>query len=190
MLLLFSIGTFVVLWLAKDERRSRTVPEYHVQTAQGQDFSSLDMRGKVTLVQFFLTNCKSMCPTISEEVAKIQDDFLKESDFMILTHTLDPERDSLPALLAYAEKYRANENRWKFVRHESTEASFDIANDAYMVSARPDPRTHEGIAHGQKLILVDKTGTIRGYYDIEKSRRMNKIRDDIQGLLDETVTEK
>ena len=189
MLLFVSIGSFIVLYMAKDARRSRHIPEFSLASHTGETITRKDIEGKVVVAQFFFTGCETLCPEISEEVAKIQSRYMGVDSFLILTHTLDPLNDSIPALIAYAENYNAIDGRWYFLRTDSASEMFKLANAGYYVSAKPQATAHKGIAHGTKLVLLDKSGTVRGYYDATKPKKMKRLMEDIQGLLEEPRSE-
>ncbi|MEP7318502.1 MAG: SCO family protein, partial [Panacibacter sp.] len=89
-------------WKAKSPSISFVKPFTFV-TQDGGHFTEQDMQGKVCLVNYFFTTCKGICPRMNGNMHVIYDVFKDEPDFMIISHTCDPERDSVPVLKHYAD---------------------------------------------------------------------------------------
>lgn len=185
MLLFVSIGSALILYMGKDVRRSRKLPTFQLESHTGQTISQDDVKGKIVVAQFFFTSCETLCPNVSSVMAKMHDRYLGEKEVVFLTHTLDPLRDSRQVLANFADSIGAVKDRWHFLRTDDQEEIYRIANSGYWVSAKPEEWAAHGISHDTKIVLLDHLGSIRGYYDAEKERKVKRLEDDIQGLLDE-----
>ncbi len=61
------------------------------------------VQNKVTVAEYFFTSCPSICPMMNANFKQVYEKFKTNPDFVILSHTVDPDKDSVPVLKAYAE---------------------------------------------------------------------------------------
>src|SRR5436309_691020 len=54
-----------------------------------------DVAGKVYLAEYFFTTCKGICPKLNTNMKKVYERFKNEKGFVILSHTVDPETDTV-----------------------------------------------------------------------------------------------
>ena len=86
--------------------------------------------------------------------------------------SFDPDYDTPERLKAYGARFRAQPWLWTFVTGPIDELK-KIIGEGFKISmgreegAAPDDIL--SIFHGTKLVLVDRTGGIRGYYDADKA---------------------
>ena len=99
----------------------RFVPEYRFMSHTGDSIGSADMRGRVYVVDFFFTNCTAACPMMSSQMTRVQKAYADRKDFGIISFSLDPDKDTLPALRDYAEKLEAVPGSWYFLRGPRSE---------------------------------------------------------------------
>jgi len=153
----------------------------------GNLFSNANMRGKVCVVEYFFTTCRGSCPKMNNNLKDIYTAFLNEPDFLIISHTVDPETDSVPRMKHYADSIGADKYKWVFLTgrkdslYNMARFSYDIA-DPKLVVSKPE----DDFIHTQLFALVDKNGNVRGRaYDGLKIAEMEQLKKDIKGLLKE-----
>ena len=159
--LLLSLMGFFVIKLANKSRsnlmRFAEIPEFEFIERDGSRFGKKNMLGKVNIVNFFFTNCQGPCPFMNSKVAELYKKYATTDKVQFVSISVDPERDSLSVLRAYAHSYGVNDKRWVFLRgalsevHELSEKGFLLAGELPNL-------------HSIKLILIDATGIVRGYY--------------------------
>lgn len=142
--------------------------------------------GKVYLAEYFFTTCKGICPKMNRNMDAIHKEFGGEKDFLILSHTVDPETDSLPVLRKYADSIGADPSGWWFLTG-SKEDLYRAARESYMLD---DPENNtknikEQFLHTQFFALVDRKGRVRGIYDGLKKDELVQLDTDIRKLLKE-----
>ncbi|MCZ0211759.1 SCO family protein, partial [Streptomyces sp. UMAF16] len=81
----------------------------------GKDITNADVAGKVCVVNYFFTTCKGICPRMNNNLKSIYETFKGRPDFMILSHTCDPETDSVPRMRRYADSMQVNTQQWEFL---------------------------------------------------------------------------
>lgn len=153
----------------------------------GHPFTDRDMLGKVVVVEYFFTTCKGICPKMNKNMKGIYETFESEPNFMILSHTCNPETDSVPLLRKYADSLKVNDQKWVFVTGRK-DSLYQLARSAYMLD---DPKNsveklEDQFIHTQFFALIDKDGKVRAQiYDGLKKEEIEKLKKDIRSLLKE-----
>jgi len=137
--------------------------------------------GKIWVTDFFFTTCPTICPRMSDQMARLRDTFLSEQKVMLLSHTIDPEHDRPYILKKYLEKLGGGLNKWQMVTGEK-DTIYDLA-EKYAISVQADESAPGGFIHSGAFVLIDQQGKIRGYYDGTKEKEVNKLIRDIRKLL-------
>lgn len=158
-----------------------TIPDFAFTAHTGKPVTRQTMTDKIVVTDFFFTKCPSICPKMTSQLKRVQKEFLTEGDVLILSHTVDPHRDSVETLQTYAGLYEADSSMWLFLTGAKPEL-YEIARKGYFVSATEGNGSEEDFIHTEKFVLVDKSGVIRGYYDGTDSIAVNKLLTDIKLL--------
>lgn len=183
---------FLFVFWGTDNWKSKAPVLNHVEpfsfTAEdGSTFTQKDMLGKVCVVNYFFTTCKGICPRMNANMHKIYDAFKDEPNFMIVSHTCDPERDSATVLKHYADSLKVDTKKWVFLTGRK-DSLYKAARNSYLLD---DPKNavvniNDQFLHTQFFALVDKNGQLRAQiYDGLKQDELNKLKDDIKRLLEE-----
>jgi protein SCO1/2 len=159
-----------------------TIPSFSFIDQDGHPVDTNTVKGKIYVVDFFFTHCPSICPKMKAEMHKIYEKY-KGNDVIILSHSIDPERDSVPVLKNYADKLNIDNNRWRFLTGNK-DSIYAIA-DHYLAYAKEDKDAAGGFVHDGNFILIDKHRHIRGYYDGTTDDGAQKLMDDMDKLLNE-----
>jgi protein SCO1/2 len=118
---------------------------------------------------------------------KVYNEFKNEKNFMILSHTSDPDTDSVPQLKKYADSMGVSGSNWVFLTGRK-DSLYNMARISYIVD---DPNNNvvdikDQFLHTQWWALVDKDGNVRKkIYDGTKAAEVNEIIADIRKLLKE-----
>ncbi|HWB62424.1 MAG TPA: SCO family protein [Chitinophagales bacterium] len=164
----------------------QTIPNYKFQTQSGDSLALDSLRGNIYVADFFFATCPGICPILSNSLEKVQEAFVKDNNFKIVSFSVDPVHDSIPQLRAYAEKHDAVPGKWYFLRGSKSDV-FALARDGFHITAKDDPDGGpEAFMHSEKLVLVDQDGNIRGYYSGVDSARVSHLMGDIVLLLRQT----
>jgi protein SCO1/2 len=142
------------------------VPTFEFTERSGNRIGNADLKGKVWIASFVFTRCSGTCPQVAATLARLQSELADVPDLRLVTFTIDPDRDTPDELKKYAERYRADPDRWLFLTGSEKDIHA-IANDGFHVLAkkRPDGKPGDEFDHSTMLVLVDKAGNIRSYYD-------------------------
>lgn len=152
-------------------------------------FTDKDMQGKVSVIEYFFTTCKGICPRMNNNMQKIYETFKNEPDFQIVAHTCDPETDSVQRLKIYADSMKIDTKKWILLTGRK-DSLYQAARTSYLLD---DPKNNvekisDQFIHTQFFAVVDKSGQVRGrIYDGLKQEDLNKLKADVITLLKEKV---
>lgn len=150
----------------------------------GDTIQNADLSGKVYVVDFFFTSCPSICPIVKKQMLRIYKHTEKYPDFLLLSHTIDPKRDSVTVLKNYADNLEIDHERWWFLTGEK-DSIYALANEDYFIAALEAPDSPGGFDHSGKLILLDKSGRIRGFCEGTEPESVNGFMKTIDRLMKE-----
>jgi protein SCO1/2 len=129
---------------------------------EGDTITKNNIKDKVVVVEYFFTTCKGICPKMNENMAKVYQAIRGSNDVVILSHTVDPKRDTVAAMKAYSLRFDADPKYWMFLTGDK-KALYDQAYYSYLMTAveeRPD-NIEDDFIHTEKFVLVDKKGRLR-----------------------------
>ena len=163
-----------------------TVQHFSFLKQDSTMISEQQTQGKVYVVEYFFTSCRGICPKMNKNMKAIYERFKSDSNFIVISHTVNPETDSLPVMRHYADSMGANSKNWWFVTG-SKEALYKAARESYMLD---DPKNNsknidEQFLHTQFFTLVDRIGRVRGVYDGIKKDEVEQLIHDISELIAE-----
>ena len=163
-----------------------TVQPFAFMNQDGKHITEKDIQGKVVAVNFFFTTCKGICPKMSNNLLPIHEKFKNEPDFLILSHTCDPERDSVGVLKHYADSLKVDTNKWIFLTGRK-DSLYNMARHSYKID---DPANFvqnisDDFLHTQFIALVNTKGDVVKIYDGIKPSEMKEMEKDITRLLKE-----
>jgi protein SCO1/2 len=160
-----------------------TVPAFELANQNGQPFGSAQLAGKIWIADFIYTTCPGPCPMISSRMSELQKP-LEKSDVHLVSFSVDPEKDTPQVLRGYAEKLQADPARWDFLTGPKS-AIYKLSHDGFKLAVS-DGRDEQGIpVHSTRMVLVDRHGQIRGYYDAAEADAVTKLLADANHLLRE-----
>lgn len=155
------------------------VPEFRLTNERGEPFGSEELRGKVYIANFIFTSCTMACPKLTGEMAKVQHRTRNLRDALLLVSiSVDPKTDTPAVLAAYAREHGAIPGRWTFLTGPLEQIT-QAVQEGFKIAIGPDEVF--GTFHGEKFVLVDAKGQIRGYYDANAEGEEALVRD--AGLL-------
>jgi protein SCO1 len=154
------------------------VPPFQLIDQNNQPFGSAQLLGKIWIADFIYTTCPGPCPMISSRMSEMQKP-LEKTDVQLVSFSVDPEKDTPEVLRSYAEKLHARDERWKFLTGDRT-IIYNLSQNGFKLAATNDA---SGIPlHSSRLILVDRSGVIRGYYDATSPDAVTKVLADASHL--------
>ncbi len=162
-----------------------SVPEFTLVEASGQALARSDLREKVWVASFIFTRCAEVCPAMMRTEVKLQRELPVRDDVKLVTFSVDPEHDTPAVLREYAATFGVNRAGWWLVTGKKEEI-YRLALEGFRLSTMDaDPAKEMPILHSTKLVLVDRRGTIRGYYDSTDEGEVRQLVKDLRAVLAE-----
>ena len=161
------------------------VKNFSFTDQDGKQLTQGNVEGKVYVTEYFFTTCKGICPKMNENMKTIYEKYKAEPDFAIVSHTCQPEVDSIPLLKAYSKTMNAGSN-WHFVTGNK-DSLYKMARESYLLDNEKNTSMNiqDQFIHTQFFALVDKEARVRGVYDGLKNDELEKLSKDIKDLLKE-----
>ena len=173
--------------LVVDPSLRKSTAEHHIldfnlTDQKGRTVTLADTKGKVILTDFFFTTCGNICPKMSTQLERVQEAYKDEPRFVILSHSVTPEIDSVPALNAHADLHGADPERWRFLTGDRKQIYMLARKSWFAVKDTGDGGPNDFV-HTENLILADTLGRLRGFYDGTKPAEVDQAIEDIGKLL-------
>jgi len=171
------------------------VPDFTFAERSGRKISLADLKGKVWVAQFFYTHCTDICPLTVPQMGLLHLEYLNDPDFRsavrFVSITVDPERDTAEVLSKYAEHFSADPDLWLFltgdkatiVRLARQGFKLGIGEEANPPEIAKKTGEEKELFHSNRLILIDRSAQIRGYYSGIDAEAMVRLRRDLKTLL-------
>lgn len=138
-------------------------------------------KDKIYVADFFFTSCRTICPIMKTQMLRVYDSIQNDPDVLLLSHSIDPEYDTVGLLHDYAERLGVTSNKWHFVTG-SKEDIYKIAQTSYFATAMEDKAEPDGFIHSGAFLLIDKDKRIRGKYDGTREEDVNRLLVEIKRL--------
>jgi len=162
------------------------VEDFKFQNQLGRTVSLTDLPGKVVVADFFFTRCPSICPKLTANIRKLQDALSTKDQFkqlnpafiQFISFSVDPERDSVPVLKAYADKFGINPDIWWLLTGPKRQI-YNFSINELKLGLADGEGVDSNFIHTQKLVLLDKEHVVRGYYNGLDSADLSKLANDM-----------
>lgn len=157
----------------------------------GRSVTERDFLGKVYVSEFFFTTCKGICPRMNNNMRTVYEAFKDEPNFKIISHTCDPETDSVPQLKKYSDSMKVDTRKWVFVTGRK-DSLYTAARVSYTIDdpANNPANIDDDFLHTQFWALVDQNGDVRKVIDGLKQSEVNELIDAARNFLKEPPLKK
>lgn len=162
----------------------QTVPDFEFTNQEGKLINQDIVKDKIYIADFFFVTCPTICPRMKKNLLKLYETFKDNPEIMLLSHTIDPEHDSVSVLKDFANRLGADSKQWLFLTG-NREKIYELAEHGYYATALADSTEPGGYVHSGGLILVDKKRRVRGIYDGTVESATSQLILDITTLMHE-----
>ena len=138
---------------------------------------------KIYVADFFFTSCPTICPIMKSQMLRVYEKYKDDQRVVLLSHSIDPEHDTVEVLRDYGARLGIEADRWHLVTGDKEEI-YKTAK-LYGLAAMEDENAPGGFIHSGSFTLVDRQGRIRGYYRGTEEEAVDRLINDIALLLDE-----
>lgn len=167
-------------------------PDFRLVDQTGDTLRTADLEGTAWVAHFFFTSCEGVCPMTTSRMQGLRDslaaDGLLEGKVRLVSISVDPARDTVPALREYAARFGgAPPSEWAFLTGSSPEAVRRMLQEGFKVTASgpsaADTAASYQVNHSPRLELVDPEGRVRGTYDATEPGAIDSLRADLGAIL-------
>ena len=160
------------------------IADFSLINQNGKTITEKDYEDKIYVADFFFTRCQTICPIMTNNMAKVQQEFMNDSIIMLLSHSVTPVMDSVPVLREYADNKNVIDNKWN-VTTGNKKHIYELARKSYFAVVDEGDGGDQDFIHTENFVLVDKKRQIRGYYDGTNNDEIQQLILDIKTLQEE-----
>jgi protein SCO1/2 len=162
------------------------VGDFKLVNQLGDSITWDDLKGKIVIADFFFTHCPSICPLMTMNMKRLQESIHngqrvgdrtnKKIHFISLS--VDPERDSVPRLKAWADRFQIDPEQWWLLSGDK-KTIYDLAINDIKLPTVDGKGVDTMFFHSEKMVLIDSNRQVRGYYNGLDSVALSHITNDI-----------
>lgn len=158
-----------------------TIRNFSFVDQDSAEVTNETFQDKIYVADFFFTSCRTICPIMKTQMLRVYDSTLNDPEVLLLSHSIDPEYDTIALLHDFAERLGVKSSKWHFVTGVK-DSIYSIAQTSYFATAMEDKSEPDGFIHSGAFLLVDKQKRLRGKYDGTKEDDVNRLLADIERL--------
>jgi cytochrome oxidase Cu insertion factor (SCO1/SenC/PrrC family) len=145
--------------------------DFALTDQDNQNVTLASLRGEVWIADVIFTRCAGQCPVMSSHMLQIQDALPAGSPIKLVSFTTDADFDTPAVLKKYAARFNARDGQWLFLTgsKEALRSATVKGLKLSVVDKPPGQRDNADdiFIHSDKMVLIDQSGRIRGYFDGE-----------------------
>jgi protein SCO1/2 len=166
------------------------MPDIRLVNQLGDSVGLHDIKNKVIVADFFFTRCPNICPEMTKNMVRLQQSFshynqgrrvIDSSIVRFVSFSIDPERDSVPALKKYADRFGVNHDNWWMLTGPK-KTIYDFGINEMKLTTEDGEGVDTSFMHTSKFVLLDRNYVVRGYYNGLDTLALAKLAEDV-GLL-------
>ena len=185
----YNDDSFTPHWLTpntEEEKAFHKIPDFSLTNQLGEAVTQNTFEDKIYVTDFFFTTCPGICPKMTGNMSKVQEEFKNDKDVLLLSHSVMPSTDSVAVLKAYAKNNDVIDHKWHLVTGDRNEI-YGLGRDHYFVeSDLGEVKTDDDFLHTENFLLIDKNKHIRGIYNGLNRASIAQLIVDIKALKKES----
>ncbi|GAA0354565.1 SCO family protein [Bacillus horti] len=147
-----------------NDRLDYTIQNFQFENQDREMVALADLEGKVWIANFIFTNCDTVCPISTSNMATLQKELKKNDlDVSLVSFSVDPENDKPEVLRAYGENYQADFSTWDFLTGYGLDEIQWFAEHSFRTIVQQEPSSNQ-ILHGTQFFLIDQEGKVARHY--------------------------
>ncbi|MEO8770871.1 MAG: SCO family protein [Ferruginibacter sp.] len=159
-----------------------TIASFSFIDQNGNTITEKTVANKIYIADFFFTACPGICPKLTKNLKLVQEAFKDDPAFVILSHSVTPDKDNTAALKKYARNYGVIDNKW-FLLTGNKDSIYTLARKSYFADEDLGMKKDTSdFLHTENMLLIDKKRRIRGIYKGTSALEMENIIKDVKLL--------
>jgi len=165
----------------QNKNKNHRVADFQLINQNGEKVTQADYKNKIYVTDFIFTRCQGICLAMTNNMEKLQNEFINNDDIMFLSMSVTPDIDSVPILREYATNKGAVDSKWNITTGNKRHI-YDLARKSYFAVVKEGDGGLQDFIHTPNFVLVDKKKQIRGIYDGTKDKEITRLINDINFL--------
>jgi protein SCO1/2 len=161
------------------------LPDFELHNRDGAAVTLTSLRGEPFIAGFIFTRCGGVCPRITEQMIRLQTLVQHPNLLRRVSFTVDPEYDTPEVLAAYARDHGIRDDRWLFLTGDPA-GMRSLVHDGFKLAVEKSGTAEEPIVHSTRLVLVDRRGRVRGYYEAFDEEAIGELLSDLRAVMRES----
>lgn len=181
----YSEATFTPHWFANEDEMPNSfhqIPSFSFKNQDGEIVTQETFKDKIYVTDFFFTTCGGICPKMTTNMKLLQDEFEKDDEILLLSHSVTPDEDSVKALKRYARNYDVISGKWLLITGSEQEIYKMGRKDYFVEEDLGLEKDEDDFLHTENFVLIDKNKHIRGIYNGLNKTSVNQLIIDIHTL--------
>ena len=183
-------ATFTPYWIEPGSAALESfhkISRFQLVNQEGDTITEQTFEGKIYVTDFFFTSCPGICPKMTENMALLQEAFLEDEAVLLLSHSVTPNRDSVPILKKYAQNKGIESGKWHLATG-SRAAIYKLGREDYFVEEDLGlVKEVDEFLHTENFVLIDQNRHIRGIYNGLNKSAIKQLIADIETLKAEAI---
>ncbi|WP_298420077.1 SCO family protein [uncultured Kordia sp.] len=181
----YNEASFTPYWLESGSEVQQTfhqIPAFTLTNQEGETITEATFQDKIYITDFFFTTCPGICPKMTANMDILQQEFKKNDEILLLSHSVTPEIDSVSVLKEYATTKGINSEKWHLVTGKRSDI-YDLGRNHYFVEEDlGENKTDADFLHTENFVLIDKNRQIRGIYNGLNKTAVQQLIADVKTL--------
>ena len=156
------------------------ISNFKLINQNGEEITQEFYKNKIYVADFFFTTCQDICPIMTKNMYRLQEELKEDNDILFLSHTVIPEIDTVQQLKKYAIDNKIDESKWNLVTGDKKQI-YELARKSYLAVEDAEFGEYDMI-HTENFMLIDKKRQIRGFYDGTNDLEIDRLLSDIEIL--------
>jgi protein SCO1/2 len=166
------------------QKKYHRIADFSLTNQNGKTITPLNFKGKIYVADFFFTTCPTICIAMTENLLLVQEKIINNPHVMLLSHSVNPQIDTVAQLKKYALDKGVVDTKWHLVTGGKKEI-YELARKSYLVVKENGDGGPFDMIHTENFILVDPDRRIRGFYDGTDLEEIQRLLEELEILIQE-----
>ncbi|MFD1616074.1 SCO family protein [Gelatiniphilus marinus] len=180
------VSTALVDSTIQHKKKYHKIADFKLVNQNGKTITQDNYKDKIYVADFFFTTCQTICPIMTDHMAKIQKEIINDTDILLLSHTVTPDIDTVAQLKRYAKSKGVIDAKWNLVTGDKKQI-YKLARKSYLAVLDDGNGDEFDMIHTENFMLIDKKRQIRGFYDGTNAEEIDRLLGDIEILKNENL---
>ncbi|WP_077622184.1 SCO family protein [Sediminibacillus massiliensis] len=162
---------------------SYEVQSFEAINQDGEKVTKEDLDGEFWVADLIFTNCDSVCPPMTANMARLQEKLEQEGlDVRLVSFSIDPENDKPEVLKQYSAERGGKFDNWDLLTGYSFEDIKELSIKSFKAPLEKLPDSDQ-FMHVTNFYLITPEGNAIKKYDGTKAANMDTIVEDLKKMM-------